>query len=265
MHGLRRGRKRRFPLHGASGRQPGAQHRIYPFLDVSFDPCEQKPLGIWVRRRCDADPCVVLGATYPCRRLNIDLGPKCIEGNTALTGFEFERLQARPFDHLHRIRDCRTETTALLSPFEIIDALGVNLNATADAHPVAQSAIGLWNHGAEPPAFAGSDLLEHIDLCSSRGTVHRARHGWDCPSFSKLAQTSAAKWTPQWTPNLRFCGHHGGHHGGNSLILIYLVPKKGLEPPHPCEYVDLTHARLPIPPLRHDTQIQRLPPDRQHL
>jgi hypothetical protein len=31
-----------------------------------------------------------------------------------------------------------------------------------------------------------------------------------------------------------------------------LVPKKGLEPPHPCEYVDLNHARLPIPPLRHD-------------
>ena len=29
------------------------------------------------------------------------------------------------------------------------------------------------------------------------------------------------------------------------------MPKKGLEPPHPCEYVDLNHARLPIPPLRH--------------
>ena len=32
-----------------------------------------------------------------------------------------------------------------------------------------------------------------------------------------------------------------------------MVPKKGLEPPHPCEYVDLNHARLPIPPLRHGT------------
>ncbi len=31
-----------------------------------------------------------------------------------------------------------------------------------------------------------------------------------------------------------------------------MVPKKGLEPPHPCEYVDLNHARLPIPPLRHE-------------
>ena len=28
------------------------------------------------------------------------------------------------------------------------------------------------------------------------------------------------------------------------------MPKKGLEPPHPCEYMDLNHARLPIPPLR---------------
>ncbi len=33
--------------------------------------------------------------------------------------------------------------------------------------------------------------------------------------------------------------------------MVILVPKKGLEPPHPCEYVDLNHARLPIPPLRH--------------
>ena len=29
-----------------------------------------------------------------------------------------------------------------------------------------------------------------------------------------------------------------------------LVPKKGLEPPHRCRYMDLNHARLPIPPLR---------------
>src|ERR1035437_6381174 len=36
-----------------------------------------------------------------------------------------------------------------------------------------------------------------------------------------------------------------------------MVSKKGLEAPRPCEYVDLNHARLPIPPLRHETQIQR--------
>src|ERR1700721_1009757 len=29
-----------------------------------------------------------------------------------------------------------------------------------------------------------------------------------------------------------------------------MVPKKGLEPPHPYGYMDLNHARLPIPPLR---------------
>src|SRR5437868_12836427 len=41
------------------------------------------------------------------------------------------------------------------------------------------------------------------------------------------------------------------------LIINYLlVPKKGLEPPHPCEYMDLNHARLPIPPLRHETQVR---------
>src|SRR3982074_3327028 len=30
--------------------------------------------------------------------------------------------------------------------------------------------------------------------------------------------------------------------------LRLVVPSKGLEPPHPCEYMDLNHARLPIPP-----------------
>ena len=30
-----------------------------------------------------------------------------------------------------------------------------------------------------------------------------------------------------------------------------VVPSKGLEPPHPCEYMDLNHARLPIPPRWH--------------
>ena len=51
----------------------------------------------------------------------------------------------------------------------------------------------------------------------------------------------------------------------NHRLYPELVPKKGLEPPHPCEYVDLNHARLPIPPLRHETQIQQFPPDRQQL
>jgi hypothetical protein len=38
-----------------------------------------------------------------------------------------------------------------------------------------------------------------------------------------------------------------------------MVPKKGLEPPHPCEYMDLNHARLPIPPLRLLKMRQRIP------
>ena len=41
-----------------------------------------------------------------------------------------------------------------------------------------------------------------------------------------------------------------------NLLLEDLVPKKGLEPPHPCEYMDLNHARLPIPPLRHLSDAQ---------
>jgi hypothetical protein len=46
------------------------------------------------------------------------------------------------------------------------------------------------------------------------------------------------------------------------VVEVFMVPKKGLEPPHPCEYMDLNHARLPIPPLRHD-RIQRDRLDRQ--
>jgi hypothetical protein len=46
---------------------------------------------------------------------------------------------------------------------------------------------------------------------------------------------------------------------------IILVPKKGLEPPHPCEYMDLNHARLPIPPLRHGKDVQRERLDEQQF
>ena len=34
----------------------------------------------------------------------------------------------------------------------------------------------------------------------------------------------------------------------SQLIKELLVPSKGLEPPHRCRYMDLNHARLPIPP-----------------
>jgi hypothetical protein len=51
----------------------------------------------------------------------------------------------------------------------------------------------------------------------------------------------------------------------SSLLNRVLVPKKGLEPPHPCEYVDLNHARLPIPPLRHVRLLRRVAPSGQQL
>ncbi len=36
-----------------------------------------------------------------------------------------------------------------------------------------------------------------------------------------------------------------------------LVPWRGLEPPHPCEYMHLKHARLPIPPPGHGARRAR--------
>ncbi len=42
------------------------------------------------------------------------------------------------------------------------------------------------------------------------------------------------------------------------------MPSKGLEPPHPCGYMDLNHARLPIPP-RWQTAILLGPPARKGL
>ena len=43
------------------------------------------------------------------------------------------------------------------------------------------------------------------------------------------------------------------------------MPKGGLEPPHPCEYMDLNHARLPIPPLRHGVLKRRPAKELKHL
>ena len=80
------------------------------------------------------------------------------------------------------------------------------------------------------------------------------RHGVGC---------GPAKSTPQWvheflpgynlhteiqTLKLRIC--RGLKIYRNATRESLMVPKKGLEPPHPCGYMDLNHARLPIPPLR---------------
>jgi hypothetical protein len=51
----------------------------------------------------------------------------------------------------------------------------------------------------------------------------------------------------------------------NQYFAGLLVPKKGLEPPHPCEYVDLNHARLPIPPLRHARPLRHVALSRQQF
>jgi hypothetical protein len=68
---------------------------------------------------------------------------------------------------------------------------------------------------------------------------------------TKVDTKKRVLWTPQWTPKPDFFGHQDGHQAAKLLRTKEMVPKKGLEPPHPCEYMDLNHARLPIPPLRH--------------
>ena len=35
-------------------------------------------------------------------------------------------------------------------------------------------------------------------------------------------------------------------------VFDYMVPRRGLEPPRGCPHMDLNHARLPIPPPRHE-------------
>jgi hypothetical protein len=155
------------------------------------------------------------------------------------------------FEHLSCIRDCRAQTSPFLAPFEVVDALRVSLKATAGPGSIAQPAIGLPHDGAETPALARANFLEYVDPGSAARAVHPA---WHWAGLSILLKTRANQrgevdTTMDTKPVV--CGHHDGHHGGKSLILKGLVPKKGLEPPHPCEYMDLNHARLPIPPLRH--------------
>ena len=67
------------------------------------------------------------------------------------------------------------------------------------------------------------------------------------------------------SPKPKSCPKGGERTQSDSIVTGKLVPKKGLEPPHPCEYMDLNHARLPIPPLRHGTLIWPRKPDRQYL
>ena len=43
--------------------------------------------------------------------------------------------------------------------------------------------------------------------------------------------------------------------GQAPLLVLFLMPERGFEPPRPCGHMNLNHARLPIPPLRLETQI----------
>jgi hypothetical protein len=60
---------------------------------------------------------------------------------------------------------------------------------------------------------------------------------------------------------------HNREVAGEQADSQVVVPSKGLEPPHPCGYMDLNHARLPIPPRWQKNKCGRLygPPSRQEL
>ena len=64
-------------------------------------------------------------------------------------------------------------------------------------------------------------------------------------------------YSPARTPALSSFGEIRKRPGFN---LLYLVRMKGLEPPHPCGYMDLNHARLPIPPHPHSRLKNKHPP-----
>src|ERR1700693_90110 len=60
------------------------------------------------------------------------------------------------------------------------------------------------------------------------------------------------------------CFSPQGTDGLHNAFVVFLVPSKGLEPPHRCRYMDLNHARLPIPPRwQFWTAMQRRPQGRR--
>jgi hypothetical protein len=76
-----------------------------------------------------------------------------------------------------------------------------------------------------PPGDDPLALLESLHL-------HPVGQGTSTPKLSNLFGTQAQ--IPRSARDL--------------IPLPILVPSKGLEPPHRCRYMDLNHARLPIPP-----------------
>ena len=68
-----------------------------------------------------------------------------------------------------------------------------------------------------------------------------AAHGISTPASREAAQECSPRRKPWVTESNEEISPEGAKQKS-------MVPSKGLEPPHPCEYMDLNHARLPIPP-----------------
>jgi hypothetical protein len=111
--------------------------------------------------------------------------------------------------------------------------------------------IRILNVDTEIPSRTGSSRLQGLlekASAAGQGFSKRKRVPWLCrrriPQFIHRKAHSAAHVGAMWGQRFIVSGY------ALPLLKREMVPKKGLEPPHPCEYVDLNHARLPIPPLR---------------
>ena len=164
---------------------------------------------------------------------------RCANFDARAPGLEFERLQARPRAHIAALGNSLATALAVLAPLDVVGAFGMRLDMSADAHlsfnfPLASSTAGQSFQAPLTLIFLRR-LTRDVVLRTSAAMT----------GFS-LRRKIRAKNARRWTPKPSF----GGHQAAKSSRTKEMVPKKGLEPPHPCEYMDLNHARLPIPPLR---------------
>ena len=85
------------------------------------------------------------------------------------------------------------------------------------------------------------DSQSHRELTAAPRTPLSLFSGWRCPDDGGAAKDLSLR-----------------------NAISSLVPSKGLEPPHRCRYMDLNHARLPIPPRwQFWTAMQRRPQGRR--
>src|SRR5581483_10510329 len=79
--------------------------------------------------------------------------------------------------------------------------------------------------------------------------IDKLRYGIDAGSRQIGAEFTGFTAIASAPQDLRICNQFTT---GRGLVTekgqLLLVPSKGLEPPHRCRYMDLNHARLPIPP-----------------